>query len=67
MKKKKNVDIYYQELLDAIQCNTEVSWQEESILKALESYLAALNHHYSSMANENYSDMKTQTTRSDLL
>lgn len=53
MKKKKNlIDIYYQELLDAIHNNTEVGWQEESILKALKIYLAALNCHFDSKVQE---------------
>lgn len=58
MKKKKNVDIYYQELLDAIHNNTEVSWQEESILKALKAYLAALSCYFDSVANESYNIQK---------
>ena len=58
MKKKKNVDIYYQELLDAIHNNTEVSWQEESILKALKTYLAALSCYFDSVANESYNIQK---------
>ena len=36
---KKKLD----ELLDAIECNTETEWQEEAIKKALLNYLAAVN------------------------
>lgn len=65
-KKKKEIDIYYQELLDAIQCNTEVDWQEDAIIKALDSYIAALHQHYNSMISENYSlEDTTPTTRGD--
>ena len=57
-RKKQNIDIYYQELLDTIQNNTEVDWQKESILKALKTYLAALSCYFDSVANESYSIQK---------
>jgi hypothetical protein len=40
--RKTKAEKLYNELIEAIQCNTEVQWQEDNIMKALLDYLNAL-------------------------
>ena len=38
----KKIKKLYDNLIDAIECNTEAQWQEENIKKALFDYIAAM-------------------------